>query len=238
QQPQAIINAGAYTAVDKAESEPELAARINGEAVAVLADYSAHHSCPLIQVSTDFVFNGEQGHPYLVDQATDPVSVYGQTKLAGETAALTSPLGRVLRTSWVYSEHGHNFVKTILRLAAERDQLAIVADQIGSPTYAANLAAAVWQLLDLWPAQRRYHYSDAGVCSWYDFALAIVDESEALGLLNRRPELGPQRSEDYPTPAKRPHYSVMQTSNQALHLPAVHWRAALQTMLNRLSSQQ
>lgn len=238
--PDCIINAAAYTAVDKAESELELATAINHDAVRILAAYSQENGCPLIQVSTDFVFNGEQGKPYAADAPCEPLGIYGETKRAGERAALLSSFARVVRTSWVYSEHGANFVKTMLRLARERDQLSVVADQVGSPTYAANLASFIWRLLNSSTDDRVFHCCDAGVCSWYDFAQSIFEISQGLGVLTKTPALGPIPSEQYPTPAKRPHYSVLDCSASyaAVGLEPQHWRHGLAKMLSNLKAQE
>lgn len=238
--PDVIINAAAYTAVDKAESEPELARAINSDAVSALASYCANTDCKLIHVSTDFVFAGDAAKPYLPDDQTHPASVYGKTKLAGEQAALNSHSdARVVRTSWVYSEHGNNFVKTMLRLAADRDRLTVVSDQTGSPTYARNLAAALWRLLQTWPENRMLHYSDAGETSWQGFAQAIFAEAAELGLISQIPEVAPISTSDYGAPAPRPAYSVLDTTltRETLGITPPEWRTALREMLGRLSGQ-
>ncbi|MBB6521999.1 dTDP-4-dehydrorhamnose reductase [Pseudoteredinibacter isoporae] len=239
-QPGYIINAAAYTAVDKSESEAELALAINRDAVEQMARYSIEQQCPLIQVSTDFVFSGEQGKPYAPDSKCQPLGVYGSSKHEGELAALKSPHARVVRTAWVYSEHGANFVKTMLRLARERDQLTVVADQIGSPTYARNLAAFIWKLRDSSSEQNIFHCCDAGVCSWYDFANGIFELAVDQGLLSQAPRVKPIRSEQYPTPAQRPHYSVLDcsASYEAVNAEPEHWRLALTQMLNTLGEQE
>ncbi len=236
--PEYIINAAAYTAVDKAESEAKIAYAINRDAVEQMARYSVEQRCPLIQVSTDFVFSGEKGKPYEPDSECQPLGVYGNSKYEGELAALKSPHARIVRTAWVYSEHGANFVKTMLRLARERDQLTVDADQIGSPTYARNLAMFIWQLLNGASSSEQtiFHCCDAGVCSWYDFANSIFELAAEKGLIERAPQVKPIRSEQYPTPAKRPHYSVLDCSAScaAVDIESQHWRLALGQMLNKL----
>jgi dTDP-4-dehydrorhamnose reductase len=236
--PTAIINAAAYTAVDKAESDAELAYQVNVESVKQLAIWAQQHQVPLIQVSTDFIFDGQKASPYKIDDAVNPLGIYGQTKLQGEAFALGEcETAYVVRTGWVYSEHGNNFVKTILRLAREREQLTIVADQVGTPTYAHHLAQMIWRLLALRPAQKIWHFSDAGVASWYDFAVAIVDEAVKLNLLELAPVIKPITTADYPTPARRPSYSVLDKTSswQEFDLVPVHWRSALVSMLRALA---
>lgn len=235
--PDVIINAAAYTAVDQAETEIELAMAINGAAVEGLANYSIAQQCPLIQVSTDFVFDGQQGRPYAPDTKCQPLGVYGESKYLGEQAALRSPYAKVVRTSWVYSEHGSNFVKTMLRLAAQRDQLSVVADQIGSPSYAGNLAQFIWQLIENPSDQTVLHCSDAGVCSWYDFAHSVFDLANSMGKLKSVPQLTPIRSDEYPTAAKRPSYSVLDCSEsyKSVGLAPQQWREALTVMLEKLN---
>jgi dTDP-4-dehydrorhamnose reductase len=236
--PDAIINAAAYTAVDKAESDMAAANQVNALAVRQFAVWAQHHKVPLIQVSTDFVFDGQKATPYQTDDAANPLGVYGNTKHQGETFALDEcDSAYVVRTGWVYNEEGSNFVKTILRLARERDQLGIIADQIGTPTYARHLAQMIWQLLHQRPQQRVWHFSDAGVASWYDFAVAIVDEAISLNLLERAPLIKPITTADYPTPARRPSYSVLDKSAswQQLGVVPVHWRDALVSMLRALA---
>ncbi|MEE4185930.1 MAG: dTDP-4-dehydrorhamnose reductase [Gammaproteobacteria bacterium] len=236
--PQLIVNAGAYTAVDTAESEPEQAALINGTAVTCLADYCREHDARLIQISTDFVFSGTRTTPWEPDAMPAPISVYGRTKRAGEVAAQAlGAAARVVRTSWVYSEHGHNFVKTMLQLAADRDELTVVDDQTGSPTYARHLADAIWQVHRVWPAQPIVHYSDSGAITWRDFAVAIFAEGVAAGLLSRAPRVVPTTTSAYGAPAPRPPYTVLDTATScaALGIVAPPWRDALREMLGRLA---
>lgn len=233
--PVLILNAAAYTAVDKAESEEALAQRINADAVGNLAAAACVHQARLVHVSTDFVFDGVSGVPYAPDAPTAPVSAYGRTKLAGEQAAGEGAL--IVRTAWVYAPKGHNFVRTMLRLMAERDEVRVVADQIGTPTYAPDLAAALWAL-SAKGVTGIHHYTDSGAASWYDFAVAIQEEALALGLLTRAVPVIPIATSDYPTPATRPHYSVLDKSSSfaALGGPAPHWRTNLRKMLQEIKT--
>jgi dTDP-4-dehydrorhamnose reductase len=230
ERPDAIFNAAAYTAVDKAESEEALATRTNSEGVANLARGAAAIGARLVHVSTDFVFNGLSGVPYLPDAPTAPLGVYGRTKRQGELAA--GPDALVVRTAWVYGSRGGNFVRTMLRLMAERDEVRVVADQIGTPTFAASLADALWRLHAA-GAKGLFHYTDSGAASWYDFAVAIQEEALAIGLLTRAVPVLPIATSDYPTPAARPHYSVLDKSATFALLggAAPHWRVNLRKML-------
>jgi dTDP-4-dehydrorhamnose reductase len=240
-QPDAIINTAAYTAVDKAESDQALANTINALAVAAIAQWCELKKIPLIQVSTDFVFDGKKSSPYQPDDQTNPLGIYAQTKCSGELAALANcSASYVVRTGWVYCEHGANFVKTMLRLGAERETLGVVADQVGTPTYAVHLAQMIWQLLAQRPEQKIFHFSDAGVASWYDFALAIFDEAKSKGLLKTIPQVRPIATTDYPTPAQRPAYSVLnkQQTWSLLNVAPCHWRHALSVMLDAYKKQQ
>jgi dTDP-4-dehydrorhamnose reductase len=207
-QPQIIINCAAYTAVDKAETETELADVLNHQAVAVMAQWSAANDCRLVHISTDYVFDGNSSTALDEEAPTAPINVYGQTKLVGELACMReNPEAITIRTSWVYSTFGNNFVKTMSRLMQERDQLSVVKDQIGSPTYAADLAQAIMTIVthSNWQAGI-YHFSNEGEISWYEFALAIQEIGGFDCLVNGIP------SSDYPTPAKRPHYSLLDKS--------------------------
>ncbi|HPE59431.1 MAG TPA: dTDP-4-dehydrorhamnose reductase [Thiolinea sp.] len=241
-QPDWVINGAAYTAVDKAESDPVNAERINALAPGLLAQAigdARKEGLPtrLLQVSTDFVFDGLQATPWLPDQPTGtPIGVYGTTKLAGEQAVrqiLTDAL--IVRTAWLYSIHGNNFVKSMLRLMRDKPQLGVVVDQTGSPTWAGTLALTLWGLIDH-QARGVFHCSDNGVASWYDFAVAIQEEALNLGLLEQAIPVRPIRSADYPTPARRPAYSVMDKSGteQVLGQTLPHWRVSLRTMLQQL----
>lgn len=207
-QPQIIINCAAYTAVDKAETETELADVLNHQAVGVMAQWSSSHACRLIHISTDYVFDGNSSTALDEEALTAPINVYGQTKLAGEQACLReNPEAIIIRTSWVYSRFGNNFVKTMSRLMQERDQLSVVNDQIGSPTHAADLAQAIMTIITHTHWQSGiYHFSNEGEISWYEFALAIQEIGGFDCLVNGIP------SSDYPTPAKRPHYSLLDKS--------------------------
>jgi dTDP-4-dehydrorhamnose reductase len=238
--PDWVLNAGAYTAVDKAESEPELAAAVNAGAPAAFAEALATTGGRLLQVSTDFVFNGAQGSPYRPEQPVDPLGVYGATKAAGEAAALQLPGARVLRTSWVYGPVGQNFCRTMLRLHGEREYLGVVADQVGCPTSTLTLAAACWQAIGVGAdpnGARILHWSDAGAASWYDFAVAIGELGVRAGLLERAARVKPLTTADYPTPARRPSYSLLDctASRDALGLEPLHWRTALVQVLRQHS---
>lgn len=226
--PDIIINCAAYTAVDRAESEPDLADAVNHRAVAALAEASRRQGACLLHISTDYVFDGTAHRPYGEDSPTAPMSVYGRSKLAGEEAFIASGArGAIVRTSWVYDGESKNFVTTMCRLGAERESLGVVADQIGSPTWAMELAAALLQMAAS-PRLRecraeRYHFAGAGVCSWYDLAHAVMAEAQ----INCRVE--PITTADYPTPALRPAFSVLDTrkirSDFDLRIP--HWRDSL-----------
>jgi dTDP-4-dehydrorhamnose reductase len=246
--PNWVLNAGAHTAVDRAESEPELALAVNAGAPAAFADVLAAIGGRLLQVSTDFVFNGSKGSPYRPDQPVEPVGVYGASKAAGEVAALQLSGARVLRTGWVYGPVGHNFCLTMLRLHRERaasgPPLGVVVDQVGCPTSTATLAAACWRAIGvgLEPAAeaalpRILHWSDAGAASWYDFAVAIGELGVAAGLLERAASVLPITTADYPTPARRPSYSLLDcaASRAALKLAPQSWRAALAQVLHETS---
>ena len=233
-QPTAVINAAAYTAVDQAEAEPEVAARSNAEGPAILAAACAERDIRLVHISTDFVFDGRASQPYHPDDATGPLGEYGRGKLAGEQGTQSAyPASLIIRTGWVYSRFGGNFVKTMLRLMAEREQLSVVVDQVGTPTWARGLALTTWAGVKHGATHGIYHWSDAGVCSWYDFAVAIQEEALALGLLPREIAISPIPASEYPTPAIRPSYSVLDKSSTCrdLDVSLTHWRAQLRAML-------
>jgi dTDP-4-dehydrorhamnose reductase len=236
--PDWIINAAAYTAVDKAESDVALAYAINRDGAAYLAQAAQRVGARMLQVSTDFIFAGTQNQPYRTSDSAGPLGVYGASKLAGEAAA-EAALGDallILRTSWVYSKHGHNFVKTMLRLLHERDDLGVVVDQVGTPTWAAGLARAIW-LAVVKNLSGIHHWTDAGLASWYDFACAIEEEAEQLGALAQGRRIRPILTPEYPTPARRPAYSVLDktTTWRALDIARpVHWRVHLRHMLAEL----
>jgi dTDP-4-dehydrorhamnose reductase len=231
-----VVNAAAYTAVDRAEDERQLAGDVNDTAVASLAKGAARENSRLLHLSTDFVFDGTSGRPYLPTDATQPLSVYGATKLAGEHHVLAARSGIVLRTSWVYASVGKNFVLTMLKLMNEREQVSVVCDQVGSPTWAASAAAATWGLIEAAAAGGIYHWTDLGVSSWYDFAVAIQEEALARGLLTRAAAVLPIPSAAYPTRAKRPSFSVLDTAatRALLNIPTRHWRHNLRKMLDEL----
>jgi len=237
--PDVIINAAAYTTVDKAESEPQEAARINAVGPSNLATALriAGHG-RLIHVSTDFVFDGQASVPYAVDAIINPLGVYGRTKAKGERA-VSDELGErglVVRTAWLYSSHGKNFVLTMLRLMRERGEVCVVTDQIGTPTSVHSLAMMLWRCAVSPQLSGIYHWTDAGVASWYDFAVAIAEEAATLGVLNSAVQVIPIASVDYPTPARRPSYSVLDKtrSYEDLQLTPVHWRAELRKVLREL----
>lgn len=229
-----VINTAAYTAVDKAEQEPESAAAGNTAAAANLAQACADHAIPLVHVSTDFVFDGLSGRPYTISDACNPLSVYGQSKRDGELAVLEA-LGdkaAIIRTAWLYSADGQNFFSTMLRLMAERDSLGVVADQTGTPTLAAGLARACWRTLQL-GVTGVHHWTDAGVASWYDFAVAIQEEAVQAGILERSIPITPLTTAEFPTAAQRPANSVLDKTRTwaALALEPVHWRAQLRSAI-------
>lgn len=234
--PDLIINAAAYTAVDRAESEADAAWRINAAGAGHLAAAAAAGQARFVHVSTDFVFDGSGGGPYRPDHPTAPLGVYGASKRAGEEAVLAAcPGALIVRTAWVYGAAGHNFVRTMLRLMAARDAVRVVADQIGTPTYAPGLARAIWAL-DAAGATGIHHWTDSGVASWYDFAVAIQEEALAMGLLDRAVPVMPIATADYPTPARRPLYSVLDKASAValVGAPAPHWRVHLRDMLGEI----
>jgi dTDP-4-dehydrorhamnose reductase len=233
--PDVIINAAAYTAVDKAETDIPAARRVNSLGPVNLA--AAARSLRLLHVSTDFVFDGAQGRPWRTDDAGNPLSVYGRTKLDGEAPVLAlGARGLVLRTSWVYSKFGGNFVKTMLKLMASRPELRVVADQVGAPTWAHGLASALWSFAARPDCNGIHHWRDAGAASWYDFAVAICEEAHALGLLSRQVTVTPISTKEYPTPAQRPSNSLLDCAEtwSALGTTPVHWRVNLRKMLKEL----
>ena len=242
-QPEWVLNAGAFTAVDRAEAEPELAEAVNAGAPLAFAEALAHTSIRsrMLQISTDFVFSGEQGYPYRPEDPLNPLTEYGASKAAGEKALAILNTGlqqrsTILRTSWVYGPVGNNFLLTMLRLhhqKASHDQpLRVVADQVGCPTSTTGLARACWAAIER-RAMGILHWSDAGVASWYDFAVAIGELGEAAGLLDHAAEVEPISTIDYPTPARRPSYSLLDStiSRAKLDLAPRHWREALRETL-------
>ncbi len=231
-----IINCAAYTAVDKAEEQQALANTINHLAVKHLAEISKKNNALLVHISTDYVFDGTSYKPYVENDVTNPQSIYGKTKLKGEQAIQAIGCDAVIiRTSWVYSEYGNNFVKTMLRLGHDREQLNVIFDQIGSPTYAADLATSILAVADSFNNEAEgqlglYHYSNEGVCSWYDFAKAIFELSNTQCIVSAI------ETKDYPTPAKRPHYSLLNKAKIKQHfkINIPYWKDSLQLCLNKL----
>lgn len=251
-QPNLVVNAAAYTAVDKAETEVDLAYAINRDAPAAMAESAQQMGIPLIHISTDYVFDGNQSTPYLETDKPNPMGVYGQSKLAGEEriqqihASSPSFPYIILRTAWVYGTYGKgNFVKTMLRLGAEREEVRVVADQIGTPTWAADIAAAIGVLSHqlLSPEIGRdplllsgiYHFTNSGAASWYDFAVAIFEEAATLGVPLKLKRVVPITTPEYPTPVKRPPYSVLacQKIGKFLPAPPQQWRQGLRQMLTQ-----
>jgi dTDP-4-dehydrorhamnose reductase len=231
-----LINAAAYTAVDLAEDQPARATAVNDTAVGVLAAAAAGAGCRLLHLSTDFVFDGNTVRAYRPGDPTHPLSVYGVSKLGGERHVLNDATGIVLRTAWVYAAAGRNFVLTMLRLMREREQVSVVCDQIGTPTSAESVAAAIWGLIEAAVPGGIYHWTDLGVASWYDFAVAVQDEALVRGLLTRAVPVIPILSAAYPTRARRPAFSVLDTASTRalLEVPARHWRHNLRSMLDEL----
>lgn len=241
-----IINCAAYTAVDKAESNEAMSFAINHKAVETLARIAKAKHIALIHISTDYVFNGRNFKPYAEEDLTNPQSVYGVSKLAGEEAILTinPPNSMIIRTSWVYSSFGNNFLKTMLRLGKERDELGVIFDQVGTPTYAKDLANAILQMIqhstfNIAPSGNAlgvqnsvmvYHYSNEGVCSWYDFAKVIFELSGTDCIVN------PIETKAYPTPAKRPHYSLLNKSKikKEYHITIPYWKDSLNECLTKI----
>jgi dTDP-4-dehydrorhamnose reductase len=231
-----IVNAAAYTAVDLAEDQTARAFAVNDTAVASLDRASAREGAKLLHLSTDFVFDGEANRAYLPTDRTNPLGVYGSSKLGGERHVIAGGAGIVLRTSWVYAANGNNFVLTMLRLMREKDQISVVCDQIGAPTWAASTATAIWGLIDAQAAPGIYHWTDMGVASWYDFAVAIQEEALARGLLSRAIPISPIYSSEYPSRARRPAFSVLDSAltRSLITAPARHWRHNLRMMLDEL----
>ena len=231
-----IVNCAAYTNVNKAEEDTELCDKLNHLAPANLARVAAKHQIGLIHVSTDYVFNGEHYVPYKEDEPTCPNSVYGATKLAGEQAILSiHPEAVVIRTAWLYSTFGNNFVKTMLRLGSEREELGVVFDQIGTPTYARDLARTIQHIMVQGIVPGIYHYSNEGVCSWYDFTKMIF----ALGGITTC-QLKPLHTDEYPTPAARPHYSVLDKTKikQTYGIDVPYWVDSLRECISSVVSRE
>lgn len=230
----AIVNCAAYTAVDRAEEEPAAAFQVNRDGSSVLAGAAKDRNALLVHVSTDYVFDGKSFLPYRESDPVSPLGVYGRSKWEGEECIRRiAPSYMILRTSWLYSSYGNNFVKTMMRLGREREQLNVVFDQVGTPTFAADLAAAIISILDRYDSGRvyaeTYHYSNEGVCSWYDFAKVIM---KTKGL---KCTLLPVETSEYPTKAERPHYSVLHKGKIKQHwaLDIPHWQESLERMLEQ-----
>jgi len=246
--PDIVVNAAAYTAVDRAEDEENLADRINHWALTVLGAWAARTGALVVHYSTDYVFDGAARHPYREDDPTAPLGVYGRTKLAGEDALRASGCDHlILRTAWVFAARGHNFLRTMLRLARERDELRIVDDQRGAPTAAGTIASATAQALSLWLAwdgQARdaaigtYHLCAGGQCSWFEFAQAIVASAKRAGLVDRVPAVVPIATADYPTRARRPAWSVLDTTKfrTAFSLKLPDWEQGLDAVIGELAA--
>ena len=231
-----IVNAAAYTAVDKAEEDVEAAFRINRDAVALLAAAAKQHGCHLVHISTDYVFSGEACHPYPVDAPVEPKSVYGRTKAESERAIRESGCSAtIIRTSWLYSEYGHNFVKTMLKLGDEREEIAVVCDQVGGPTYAGDLAAAILKVLETNIGKTGvtiYHYANEGTASWFDFAKAIME----MG--GKECRVKAIFTSEYPAKASRPAYSIFDLSliKKEIQIPIPYWRDSLKLVINKLQA--
>ncbi len=233
--PEVVINAAAYTSVDAAESESEQAFAVNAGAAGRLAAAATQAGARMIHVSTDFVFGEGHGRPWAPGDSPAPLGVYGSSKLEGEqlVAAATNGRALVLRTAWLYSRHGRNFVTTVLGKMRLGEPLEVVEDQIGTPTWARRLARALWRTAADPGVTGTHHWTDAGVASWYDFAVAIQEEALELGTLDRPVDIRPVRTEAFPTPARRPSFSVLDKTAtwKALGIEPVHWRQALRDML-------
>ncbi|WCM43150.1 dTDP-4-dehydrorhamnose reductase [Flavobacterium sp. CBA20B-1] len=232
EKPGIIVSAGAYTAVDKAESDQELCNAVNHIAVQTIGEWAATNQAKVIHISTDYVFDGNSETPLKETDTPDPINVYGQTKLQGEQALQASGANNVIiRTAWVYSTYGANFVKTMLRLMSERDEIGVVADQVGTPTYARDLAQAIMTIVEA-PVfvQGVYHYSNEGKISWHEFATAI---KEIKGFSTTVNAIG---SDAFPTPAKRPHFSLLDKSKikEVYQVAVPHWKTSLEEMLLKM----
>ncbi len=228
---QAIVNTAAYTAVDLAEKELEKARVSNVMVPKLLAKIANRHKIKMLHVSTDFAFDGKSGKPYREDDLTSPISIYGKTKEEGEREVLKElPKAIILRTSWVYSKYGNNFLKTIRRLGKERPELKIIYDQIGTPTWARDLARVILKMIQTKDLSGFYHYSNEGITSWYDFAKEILD------LSNLKTKIFPIETSEYPTPATRPTYSVLNKKKikQSLEIEIPHWKDSLKVCLSEL----
>jgi dTDP-4-dehydrorhamnose reductase len=236
--PHVVLNAAAYTRVEDAESDAAAAFRVNADGPGALAGAAARIGARFVQLSTDFVFDGAQGRPYEPDARPNPLSVYGASKYAGEQRVLETTAGRavVVRTAWLYASHGRNFVSTMLSLMAARDEVTVVSDQVGTPTWTRSLADALWAVVATPTLSGVLHWTDAGVASWYDFAVAIYEEARQRRLVERAVHVRPIASAEYPAKARRPSYSVLDNSTTAarLQMEPRHWRANLRSMMDEL----
>jgi len=237
--PSVVFHAAAYTAVDAAEANADRARAVNVQGTTYVAEAALEVGARLLHLSTDFVFDGAQGRPYAPGDEPRPLGVYGRTKLEGERAVvrIMDRQALVVRTAWVYSRHRQNFVLTMLRLMAERGEVGVVADQVGTPTWARSLAETLWVAADRADLSGVVHWTDAGVASWYDFAVAIQEEALAAGLLHRAVPVRPLRSEEFPTAAARPAFSVLEKWSgwAALGRTPPHWRVNLRHMLQGMA---
>lgn len=230
-----IVNCAAYTAVDKAEDNVELCDKLNNIAPGYLARAAQANGAAMIQVSTDYVFDGTAHIPYTEEEPTCPASVYGSTKLAGEQNVMDHcEKAMVIRTAWLYSIYGNNFVKTMIRLGQERDSLGVIFDQIGTPTYANDLAQAIFAAINKGVVRGIYHFSDEGVCSWYDFTIAI---HRLAGIASCK--VKPLHTADYPAKAPRPHYSVLDKTKikDTFGIEIPHWEESLKRCINQLRTE-
>ena len=237
--PAVVFNLAGFTGVDAAEGNPGRATQVNVDGAAYVATAAAATGARTIHVSTDYVFDGRQAKPYSPDDEPNPLSVYGRTKLEGEreVARAAGPAGVVVRTAWLHAAQGRNFVRTMLRRMAGRDEFGVVCDQVGTPTSARSLAEALWAVAARPEIHGVLHWTDAGVASWYDFAMAIQEEALGLGLLHRAVPVRPLATEEFPTPARRPAYSVLDKRDtwRTLGLPVRHWRVRLRETLAELA---
>ena len=239
ERPTLVLNAAGYTAVDRAESEPEAAAAVNAAGAGNLARAAREVGARMIHVSTDYVFDGCQGRPYRPWDATNPLGVYGRTKVVGEheVEVVLRPHALVVRTAWLYGAHGRNFVHTMLRAMRERGEVSVVADQLGTPTWARSLARALWLAADRPEVRGLHHWTDAGTATWYDFAVAISEEAAVLGLVPGETSVRPIRTGEFPSAARRPAFSVLDAAGAwaALDGPPPHWRVNLRRMLEEVA---
>jgi len=236
--PEWIINCAAYTNVDGAETDEVAAHAVNCVGAGILARVARKIKARLVHISTDFIFNGDSYRPYKPEDTPDPRSIYGKTKLAGEQAVLDILIDEalIIRTAWLYSSHGKNFVHTMIRLMQEKESLNVIDDQVGTPCWANGLARAVWASVEK-NLTGIFHWTDAGIASWYDFAVAIQEEAFQAGILDKQISVMPIPTEKYPTPAQRPAFSVLDKSSftAATDLIPCHWRQQLRRMIKELS---